>query len=148
MMRAIVQRVSKASVTVAGEVTGQVERGLLAYVGVGHDDGEADAEFIANKIRFLRIFEDRDGKMNIDVADIGGAVILVSNFSLYADCRKGRRPAFVDAAPPAKANELYERVCERVRSLGVRVETGRFQQTMAVEAVNDGPINIWLDSRA
>lgn len=148
MMRAIVQRVSKARVTVAGELTGQIERGLLVYVGVGQDDCDADAEFIAGKIRFLRAFEDRDGKMNIDVADIGGAVLLVSNFSLYADCRKGRRPAFVDAAPPAKANELYERVCEKVRSLGVRVETGRFQQTMAVEAVNDGPINIWLDSRA
>ncbi|MBX3394414.1 MAG: D-tyrosyl-tRNA(Tyr) deacylase [Phycisphaerae bacterium] len=147
-MRAIVQRVSKARVTVAGELTGQIERGLLVYVGVGQDDVDADAEFIAGKIRFLRVFEDRDGKMNIDVADIGGAVLLVSNFSLYADCRKGRRPAFVDAAPPAKANELYERVCEKVRSLGVRVETGRFQQTMAVEAVNDGPINIWLDSRA
>lgn len=146
-MRALVQRVSRASVTVDGEVVGRIEHGLLAFLGVGHGDGDAEVEFIAAKIRHLRIFEDDDGKMNRDVGDAGGAVLLVSSFSLYGDARKGRRPAFTDAAPPDHANRLYEQVGERLRTLGVHVETGRFQQTMAVESVNDGPINMLIDSR-
>lgn len=146
-MRAIVQRVSRASVTVEGEVVGRIDRGLLVYVGVGQGDNDADVEHIANKIRYLRIFEDADGKMNLDVNDAGGGILVVSNFTLYGDARKGRRPAFTDAAPPDIASALYERICARIRELGITVEMGRFRQTMAVEAVNDGPINLLLDSR-
>ncbi len=145
-MRALIHRVSRASVTIDGNVVGRIDRGLLVYLGVGHGDGEAEVEFMANKIRFLRIFEDEAGKMNRDVGEAGGAALVVSSFSLYGDARKGRRPAFIDAAPPELANALYERLCERLRGLDLNVETGRFQQTMAVESVNDGPINILLDS--
>lgn len=146
-MRALVQRVSSASVTIDGAIVGRIDRGLLVYLGVGHGDGEAEVEFMANKIRYLRIFEDDEGKMNRDVSEAGGDVLVVSSFSLYGDARKGRRPAFTDAAAPDLANRLYEHLCERLRALGVRVDTGRFQQTMAVASVNDGPINMLIDSR-
>ncbi|MBK8269777.1 MAG: D-tyrosyl-tRNA(Tyr) deacylase [Planctomycetes bacterium] len=146
-MRAIVQRVSRASVSIDGATVGQIDRGLLVYVGVGHGDGNDDVAYIAGKIRHLRIFEDEAGKMNLDVVDVGGRVLLISNFTLYGDARKGRRPAFIEAAAPDVAVRLYEDVCEQVRNLGVDVETGRFQQTMAVESINDGPINLLIDSR-
>ena len=146
-MRAIVQRVSRASVTVAGETVGRIDRGLLVYVGVAAGDEPRDAEYLANKVAHLRIFEDDAGKMNLDVAAAGGAILAVSNFTLLADCREGRRPAFVGAAPPDAARPLFDDFCEKLRGLGRRVETGRFGERMSVEAANDGPINIVLDSR-
>lgn len=146
-MRAIVQRVSEAAVTVDGEVVGRIGRGLLVYVGVARDDTEADADYLARKIAGLRIFEDDAGKMNLDVAAVGGGLLAISNFSLHADTRQGRRPAFVDAAPAETARALYETFCERLRGLGRSVETGRFRETMRITSENDGPINIIIDSR-
>ncbi len=145
-MRALVQRVSAASVTIGGDVVGQISVGLLVYIGVGRDDDDRAADVLADKIAGLRIFEDAQGRMNLDVQQVGGAILAVSSFSLYADARKGRRPSFVDAAPPETANLLYGRVCERIRAAGIRVETGRFRETMRVESVNAGPINILLDT--
>lgn len=145
-MRALVQRVSAASVTIGDDVVGQIADGLLVYVGVGHGDDDRAADFLADKIAGLRIFEDAEGRMNLDVKQVGGAILAVSSFSLYADARKGRRPSFVEAAPPEAANLLYERVCERIRAAGIRVETGRFRETMRVQSVNAGPINILLDT--
>ena len=146
-MRAVVQRISRATVTVAGEAVGRIAHGLLVYVGIGDDDGAEDVEHVANKIRYLRIFEDDDGKMNRDVVEAGGAVLIVSNFTLLGDTRKGRRPAFAAAAEPATANKLYEQLCARLRALGLDVQTGRFRERMAVESINDGPINILVDSK-
>lgn len=146
-MRAVIQRVSRARVTIAGEEVGRIGPGLLAYVGVAEGDDEGDGNYVADKIRHLRVFRDSGGKMNLDVAEAGGAVLVVSNFTLLADARKGRRPAFTAAADPAIANGLYETLCDRLREAGIEVGTGRFQETMAVEAVNDGPINILVDSR-
>lgn len=131
---------------VDGTETGRIDRGLLLYVGVGRDDSAEDAAFLARKIATLRIFEDDAGKMNLDVSQVGGAVLAISNFSLYADTSRGRRPAFVDAAPPEQAEKLYEQFCAELRALGIHVETGRFRETMAVHSVNDGPINIMLES--
>jgi D-tyrosyl-tRNA(Tyr) deacylase len=145
-MRAVVQRVSRAKVTVAGEITGEIGPGLLVFVGVGHADTEAGADYLAEKIVGLRIFEDDAGKMNRSVAEVGGAVLAVSQFTLYGDVRKGKRPSFDDAARPETARSLYERFVNRVRESGVRCETGRFQQMMEVELVNDGPVTILLDS--
>ena len=145
-MRAVVQRVSRASVTVDGQIVGQIERGLLVLVGVTHADAETAAEYLAEKIAGLRIFEDDAGKMNLSVADVGGAVLAVSQFTLYGDARKGKRPSFDDAARPEQARKLYEYFVERVRALGLRCETGRFQAMMQVELVNDGPVTILLDS--
>jgi len=133
-------------VVVDGTETGRIDRGLLLYVGVGRDDSAEDAAFLARKIATLRIFEDDAGKMNLDVSQVGGAVLAISNFSLYADTSRGRRPAFVDAAPPEQAEKLYEQFCAELRALGIHVETGRFRETMAVHSVNDGPINIMLES--
>ena len=146
-MRAVVQRVSRASVTVAGEITGQIETGLLALLGVGQDDREADADYLAEKIVGLRIFEDEAGKMNRSVMEAGGAVLAVSQFTLFGDVRRGKRPSFDAAARPERARELYEHFVERVRGLGLRCETGRFQEMMEVELVNSGPVTILLDSR-
>jgi D-tyrosyl-tRNA(Tyr) deacylase len=145
-MRAIVQRVSRAQVCVNGEVTGQIGLGLLVLLGVGRDDGEADAIYLAEKIVGLRVFEDDAGKMNRNAQDVGGSVLAVSQFTLYGDVRRGKRPSFDAAAPPEKARELYEFFVEKIRATGLRCETGRFQAEMKVELVNEGPVTILLDS--
>jgi D-aminoacyl-tRNA deacylase len=145
-MRAVVQRVSRAQVTVNGEVSGKIERGLLVLLGVGMDDKEADAEYLAEKIAGLRIFDDAGGKMNLSVTDIHGAVLAVSQFTLYGDARKGKRPSFDAAARPERARELYEYFVSAIRKAGLPCETGRFQEDMQVELVNDGPVTIVLDS--
>ena len=145
-MRAVVQRVSRARVTVGGEITGEIGAGLLVLLGVGAGDTRADADYLADKTIGLRIFEDSGGKMNLAVAEAGGAVLVVSQFTLYGDARRGKRPSFDAAAPSAGARELYEYFVERVRAAGLRPETGRFQETMQVELVNDGPVTILLDS--
>jgi D-tyrosyl-tRNA(Tyr) deacylase len=146
-MRAVVQRVSRASVKVDGELTGEIGLGLLVLVGVGRVDAEADAEYLAEKIAGLRIFEDNEGKMNLSANDVGGAVLAVSQFTLFGDVRRGKRPSFDAAAPPEPARELYEYFVARIRSLGLHCETGRFQAMMDVELVNNGPVTILLDSR-
>ncbi len=145
-MRAVVQRVSRAQVTVNGEVVGKISRGLLVLLGVGVEDQEPDADYLAEKIAGLRIFEDAGGKMNLSVADIGGAVLAVSQFTLYGDARKGKRPSFDGAARPERARELYEHFVSAIRKAGLACETGRFQEDMQVELVNDGPVTILLDS--
>ena len=132
---------------VDGEVTGQISHGLLVLLGVARDDSEADAGYLAEKIAGLRIFEDDAGKMNLSVIDVTGAVLAVSQFTLFGDVRKGKRPSFDDAARPDRARELYEFFVQRVRDLGLRCETGRFQETMEVKLVNQGPVTILLDSR-
>jgi D-aminoacyl-tRNA deacylase len=146
-MRAVVQRVSRASVKVEEKITGEIGAGLLVLLGVGREDTERDAEYLATKIAGLRIFEDEAGKMNLDVADVGRAVLAVSQFTLYGDVRKGKRPSFDAAARPERARELYDHFVERVRGLGLRCETGQFQAMMKVELVNDGPVTILLDSK-
>lgn len=145
-MRAVIQRVSRAKVTVARQITGEIGLGLLVLLGVGHEDSEANADYLAEKIAGLRIFEDDGGKMNRSVADVGGAVLVVSQFTLYGDVRKGKRPSFDDAAPPQTARELYEHFVQKIRAAGLRCETGRFQEMMSVELVNEGPVTILLDS--
>jgi D-tyrosyl-tRNA(Tyr) deacylase len=145
-MRAVVQRVSRAKVTIGSEITGQIGLGLLVLLGVGAGDTQADADYLAEKIIALRIFEDSGGKMNLSVVEVGGAILAVSQFTLYGDARRGRRPSFDRAAPPARARELYEYFVERIRIVGLRGETGRFQETMQVELVNEGPVTILLDS--
>ena len=146
-MRAVVQRVSRARVTVGGEITGEIHRGLLVLLGVGAGDTRADADYLAEKTIGLRIFEDAGGKMNRSVAEVGGALLVVSQFTLYGDARRGKRPSFDGAAPPERARELYESFVERVRQRGLRCETGQFQAEMQVELVNHGPVTILLDSR-
>ena len=146
-MRAVVQRVSEASVTVDGEVTGQIGRGFLVLLGIAGDDSEKDIVWIAEKIAGLRIFEDAEGRMNLGLRDVGGAVLLVSQFTLYGDCRKGRRPSFVEAARPEAALPLYQSAIAELRGHGLRVETGRFQAHMDVRLLNDGPVTLLLDSR-
>ena len=145
-MRAVVQRVSRAKVTVNGEITGEIGRGLLVLLGVGAEDTRADAAYLAEKIAGLRIFEDAGGKMNLSVAEIAGALLVVSQFTLYGDVRRGKRPSFDAAAPPQAARELYEYFVEKIRAAGRRCETGRFQEMMQVELVNEGPVTILLDS--
>ena len=149
-MRAVVQRVSRAKVTVrAGdndEVAGEIGFGLLVLLGVGTSDTKADADYLVEKTTGLRIFEDAGGKMNLSVAEVAGAVLVVSQFTLYGDVRRGKRPSFDAAAPPQQARELYEYFVEKVRATGLRCETGRFQEMMHVELVNEGPVTILLDS--
>jgi D-aminoacyl-tRNA deacylase len=145
-MRAVVQRVSRAQVVIDGEITGQIGLGLLILLGVGHADTEADADYLAEKIAGLRVFEDESGKMNRSVQDVGGSVLAVSQFTLYGDVRRGKRPSFDAASPPEKARQLYEFFVEQIRSTGLRCETGRFQEMMKVELVNEGPVTILLDS--
>ena len=145
-MRAVVQRVSRARVNVNQQVTGEIALGLLVLLGVGREDAEADAVYLAEKISGLRIFEDVDGKMNRSVLDVGGSVLAVSQFTLYGDVRRGKRPSFDAAAPPDQARRLYEFFVERIRAAGLRCETGRFQEMMQVELVNEGPVTILLDS--
>ncbi|MDA7980887.1 MAG: D-aminoacyl-tRNA deacylase [Pirellulales bacterium] len=146
-MLACLQRVSSASVTVDGEIVGQIGKGLLILIGVGQGDTKADANFLAEKITGLRVFEDEAGKMNLALGDVGGEMLVVSQFTLLGDCRKGRRPSFIGAAPPEEANALYEYFCQRVRDQGVTVATGRFRAHMDVALVNDGPVTILVDSR-
>jgi D-tyrosyl-tRNA(Tyr) deacylase len=145
-MRAVVQRVSRAKVTVNSELVGQVGRGLLVLLGVKHSDSVQAADYLVEKIAGLRIFEDAEGKMNRSIQEIGGAVLVVSQFTLYGDVRRGKRPSFDDAARPEQARKLYENFVEKLRAAGVRCETGRFQEMMQVELVNDGPVTILLDS--
>jgi D-tyrosyl-tRNA(Tyr) deacylase len=145
-MRAVVQRVSRAQVTVKGEITGQIGLGLLVLLGVGRDDTEADAIYMAGKICGLRVFEDDKGKMNRSAQDAGGSLLAVSQFTLYGDVRRGKRPSFDAAAAPEKARQLYEFFVEQIRAAGLRCETGRFQGTMKVELANEGPVTILLDS--
>ncbi|WP_013629649.1 D-aminoacyl-tRNA deacylase [Rubinisphaera brasiliensis] len=146
-MRAVVQRVSSASVTVEEQIVGEIGPGLLILLGVGTDDERADGIWLAEKVAGLRIFPDTDGKMNCSVRDAGGAALVVSQFTLYGDCRKGKRPSFVRAAPPEIANSLYEDFMAELRGHGLQVESGRFQAHMDVKSVNDGPITLLLDSR-
>ncbi|WP_018130841.1 D-aminoacyl-tRNA deacylase [Effusibacillus pohliae] len=146
-MRIVVQRASQGRVLVDGNVTGEIGRGLVLLVGVTHGDTEQDADYLAEKVVGLRIFEDAERKMNLSLLDVGGAILSVSQFTLYGDCRKGRRPNFMEAARPEHANRLYEYFNEKIRSLGVRVETGVFGAMMEVELVNDGPVTLLLDSR-
>jgi D-tyrosyl-tRNA(Tyr) deacylase len=145
-MRAVVQRVSRARVTVKEWTSGEIGLGLLVLVGVGHGDTETDAVYLAEKVAGLRVFEDEGGKMNRSVQDVGGSVLAVSQFTLYGDVRRGKRPSFDAAAPPEQARRLYEFFVERVQAFGLRCETGRFQKMMQVELVNEGPVTILLDS--
>lgn len=147
-MRVVVQRVSRASVRVGGDVVGEIGRGLLVLLGVAHADRADEARWLADKVVGLRVFEDADGKMNRGVADVGGGVLVVSQFTLYGDCARGRRPSFIDAAPPEIAIPLYEAFIEAVRAQGVPVATGRFGALMQVELVNDGPVTLILDRDA
>ncbi len=147
-MRAVVQRVSRATVTVAGEIAGAIDSGLLVLLGVAEGDTQEDANYLAAKITGLRIFEDDAGKMNRSLAEAGGRMLVVSQFTLLGDCRKGRRPSFIAAARPEKAVELYRAFVAEARGQGVEVETGRFQEHMEVELVNDGPVTLILDTRA
>ena len=146
-MRAVVQRVSRARVTVESRSIGQIERGLVVLLGVGSEDGESDADYLAEKIAALRIFPDAEGKMNRNVNEISGALLAVSQFTLYGDARRGKRPSFDGAARPELARGLFEYFVEQVRSLGLRCETGQFQAEMKLELVNDGPVTILLDSQ-
>lgn len=145
-MRAVVQRVTEASVRVSGETIGRIGPGLLVLLGVRREDDPGAADFLARKITSLRIFEDAAGKMNRSVKEAGGQVLVVSQFTLYGDCRKGRRPSFVDAAPPEIAAALYERFVDKVRQEGTAVQTGRFGARMAVSLVNDGPVTLIVES--
>ena len=145
-MRAVLQRVTHAAVRVDGIVTGEIKRGWLVLLGVGHGDTDADAVALADKAAGLRAFEDDAGKMNLGVTDIGGAMLVVSQFTLYGDCRKGRRPSFTDAAPPEEANRLYEIFCAAIAKTGIPVAKGVFRADMKVELVNDGPVTLLLDS--
>ena len=145
-MRAVVQRVSRAQVIAANEVLSEISRGLLVLLGVAHADGDADADYLADKIAGLRIFEDENGKMNLDTAAVGGGILVVSQFTLYGDVRRGKRPSFDAAASPERARQLYEYFVERIRAAGLSCQTGRFQETMQVGLVNDGPVTILLDS--
>ena len=146
-MKALLQRVTTASVSLGDEEVGRVGRGLVVFLGVASGDTEKDAQYLAQKIANLRIFSDEEGKFNLSALDINGELLLVSQFTLLADTRKGRRPSFIEAAPPAQAEELFEYFVEQTRATGLKVETGRFQQYMQVEIHNDGPVTILLDSK-
>jgi D-tyrosyl-tRNA(Tyr) deacylase len=147
IVRAVVQRVSQAKVEIDGEVVGSIGRGFAVFLGVAKDDTESDAQWMAAKIAGLRVFEDEEGKMNLSLGEMGGSILAVSNFTLLADCRKGRRPSFDDAAAPQEAQRLYEAFAKMLAEAGVRVETGRFQEKMLVSLSNDGPGTLLLDSR-
>ena len=146
-MRAVVQRVRESSVEIEGEVISQIGSGLLVLLGVAREDQGTDAEYLAAKISNLRIFEDENGKMNRSLLDTGGGMLVVSQFTLLGDCRKGRRPSFVSAAGPEKANELYEYFVQEVRQLGIPIATGRFRAMMAVALINEGPVTLIVESR-
>jgi len=146
-MRAVVQRVAEASVRVAGETVGTIGQGLLVLLGVGRDDADEDARYLAEKIAALRIFEDNEGKMNRSVQEIGGQILVVSQFTLFGDCRKGRRPGFSTAAPPETADRLYLQLVEQLRASGIVVATGIFRSDMDVALINRGPVTMLLDSK-
>lgn len=145
-MRAVVQRVSESKVIVDGNVVGEIKKGLMVLLGISTRDTEADVNYMTEKIVNLRIFEDADEKMNLSLIDVGGELLVVSQFTLYGDCKKGRRPSFIEAARPEMANELYERFVEGCRKFGVKTETGTFQADMKVEIMNDGPVTLIVDS--
>jgi D-tyrosyl-tRNA(Tyr) deacylase len=146
-MRAAVQRVSRASVVIGGQTVGAIDAGLLVLLGITHDDTSEQAKWLAEKIAGLRIFNDADGKMNRDLAEVGGAMLIVSQFTLYGDCRKGKRPSFIDAARPEIAIPLYEAFINGVKALGIPVATGRFGADMRVELVNDGPVTLIVEAK-
>jgi D-tyrosyl-tRNA(Tyr) deacylase len=146
-MRAILQRVSEARVKIEGETVGEISRGLLVLLGVAKSDTPDQARWLADKIISLRIFNDADGKMNLDLAEVNGAVLIVSQFTLYGDCSKGRRPSFIDAAPPEVAIPLYEAFINAIKAQGIPTATGRFGAMMQVELINDGPVTMILDSK-
>jgi len=146
-MKALLQRVTSASVSIGGEVAGRIGKGLVVFVGVGEGDTERDAQYLAQKTANLRIFADEASKFNLSALDVNGELLIVSQFTLMADTRKGRRPSFIEAAEPDKAEELFESFVAEARSTGLKVETGRFQEYMQVEIHNDGPVTIMLDSR-
>lgn len=146
-MRAVVQRVSEASVAVEASVTGAIAAGLCVLVGVGQEDDESDAQWLADKVCDLRIFEDDQGRMNRSLLDVKGAMLAISQFTLFGDARQGRRPAFIDAAPPEKAKPLYDRFCALCRGRGIDVQEGVFRATMQVRIVNEGPVTLLLDSK-
>jgi D-tyrosyl-tRNA(Tyr) deacylase len=145
-MRACIQRVSEAQVTVDGEITGRIGRGLVVLLGVGDGDGDTEVARMAEKIAGLRIFEDEAAKMNRSLDEAGGAMLVVSQFTLFGDCHKGRRPSFTTAAPPELAERLYDSFVARVRGAGIEVATGRFREHMMVSLVNDGPVTLWIDT--
>lgn len=146
-MRACIQRVSSARVVVDGEAVGEIGRGLLVLLGVAASDGDEDLRWLVDKVVGLRVFEDAEGKMNLALADVGGDLLVVSQFTLLGDCRKGRRPSFIAAAPPAEAERIYEQFVTAARARGVQVATGRFRTHMNVELVNDGPVTLMIDSK-
>ena len=146
-MRAVIQRVTSAEVTVDGRSTGKIGKGLLVFVGVGKGDGEADISYLSSKIPDLRIFEDHSGKFNLSLRDVGGEMLIVSQFTLFGDSRKGRRPSFSDAEDPSVARVLYERLVEKMKGQGIPVQTGEFQAKMEVHLINDGPVTLSLDSK-
>ena len=145
-MRAVIQRVTSAQVRVDGQVVGQIGQGFLVLLGIAHGDGDEEALYPARKIVGLRVFEDNDGKMNLALGDVGGSVLAVSQFTLYGDVRKGRRPSFIDAARPEHAEPLYQRFCRMLAAEGVAVQQGVFQAHMEISLVNDGPVTIWMDT--
>jgi D-aminoacyl-tRNA deacylase len=145
-MRAVVQRVAWAKVEVDGETTGAIDKGLLVYLGAGKGDGEDERAYVLSKVLGLRIFENAEGKMDQSVVDVGGAVLVVSQFTLYGDVKKGRRPSFDGAMPPEEAERAYDAFVRDARATGIRVETGRFRAMMKVSSLNDGPVTIWIDS--
>ncbi len=146
-MRAVVQRVKEASVVVAGRTVAEIEEGLLIFLGVGEGDSERDGEYLANKIAHLRIFADKQGLMNLSLLEKGGKVLVVSQFTLWGDCRKGRRPSFTRAARPEEARALYQYFVRALRGMGIPAATGQFQEMMDVRLINDGPVTLMLDSR-
>ena len=146
-MKVLLQRVTRASVSVGGEVVGEIGQGLVVFVGIATGDAEKDTQYLVQKITNLRVFSDEEGRFDLSALDIKGELLVVSQFTLLADTRKGRRPSFTEAAPPARAGEMFERFVEQARGTGLRVETGRFQQYMQVEIHNDGPVTILLDSK-
>ena len=145
-MRAVIQRVKSASVKVDGELVSEIGSGLLIFLGIAHNDTDTELEYIANKVANLRIFEDADGKMNCSLLETGGSALVVSQFTLYGDCRKGRRPSFIDAARPEVANALYEKFITALKQLNISTQGGTFQAMMDVQLINDGPVTILLDS--
>lgn len=146
-MRAVIQRVTQAQVSVENQIVGKIERGLLVLLGVAEGDTSADLEYLVEKVSGLRVFEDAQGKMNLDLKTIGGSALVVSQFTLFGDVRRGKRPSFTDAASPEIANQLYQQFCQRIGSLGIPVQRGIFQADMQVSLTNDGPVTILLDSR-
>lgn len=145
-MRAVVQRVTSSSVTVEGETTGKIDKGLMVLLGVADGDTDKDVTYMVDKIVNLRIFEDENDKMNLSLQDIGASLLVISQFTLLGDCRKGRRPSFIEAARPEMADNLYQKFVDKARSMGIRTETGRFKTHMMVELINDGPVTILVDS--